>query len=69
MILLPINVNIDEVVGQLYASFKCTKYNLNTCSIKIEKIYFMGRAKYIVLYVGALVQDEIKLNDELDEIY
>ena len=66
MILLPINVEIDDVIGQLFTSFKQRNYNLNTCSIKIEKIYFMGRAKYIIMYVGALVQDEIKLNDELD---
>ena len=69
IILLPMNVEIEEILSELCKSFKNCEYNINTCSVKIEKITFRSSSKYLVLYIGALVQNEIKLNDELDYIY
>jgi hypothetical protein len=40
----------------------------NTCSIQLEKIYFEGAFKFIILYIGNRVT-KINLGDELDYIY
>ena len=41
----------------------------NSCSAKLEKIYYQGDLKYILVTVGRTVQDEIKLSHELNFIY
>lgn len=35
----------------------------------ISKIYFTSKLKFISVHMGPLVQKEVRLNDELEQIY
>ena len=45
------------------------KISQPSCSLKIEKIFFMEELRYLVVYMGPEAQTDIKLNDELCYIY
>ena len=65
--LLPANIDIQSLAECISAhSMKTTS---NTCSLKIEKIFFMAQLKYVAVYLGTQVQQDLKLNDELRYIY
>lgn len=71
---LPSNVNISklgEVLGRsLYESSNShNKNSYSSCSFEIEKIHFMDKVRFIVVYYGTLVSREVKLSDELDMVY
>ena len=69
ILLLPPAISIDVLCSCIN---KCaTEQNKmkNSCSAKIEKIFYQGELKYVLLTMGRMVQDEIKLSHELNFIY
>jgi SepF-like predicted cell division protein (DUF552 family) len=69
VMLLPPNINIEKV-GELVAKeYIEAKIPSSTCSIKIEKVFFMSQLQYLVMYIGSIIESEINLNDELLFIY
>ncbi len=67
--LLPANTNVEKLSATVARAFRENNQLSQTCAIKIQKIFFQNRLKFIGVYFGPLVQTEIKLNEELDFIY
>ena len=41
----------------------------SSCSFEVEKVYFLDRIRFIVIYYGTHANREVKLSDELEAIY
>jgi hypothetical protein len=68
-ILLPPNMNVKKLGELIAREYIESKIPSIGCSIKIEKIFFLSQLKYLVVYIGSLIESEINLNDELLFIY
>lgn len=69
MLLLPAAISVDVLCSCINKCATEHEKMKDTCSATIEKIYWQGKLKYILLSVGRLVQEEIKLSHELNFIY
>ena len=67
--LLPANTNVSKLAEIVASEYMKAKIAENTCSMKIEKVFFMSQLKYLIVYLGCQVQNDIKLNDELCFVY
>lgn len=69
VMLLPPNISVHKL-GQLIANeYIKSGIPSSTCSIKIEKIFFNSQLKYLAVYLGSIIENEINLNDQLYFIY
>lgn len=69
MLLLPANTSIDALCSCINKSAVELGKMRGSCSIKLEKIFFQGEFKYILVAFGSIVQKEVGLSDELEFIY
>ena len=63
--LLPANTSIDALCSCINKSAIELGKMKGSCSIKLEKIFFQGEFKYILVAFGSIVQKEVGLSDEL----
>lgn len=63
MMLLPPSISVDVLCSCLNKCASELKKMREFCSIHIEKIYYENQFRYILISMGKLVQNEIKLND------
>jgi hypothetical protein len=63
IILLPIATSIDVLCSCINKCATELGKLKDTCSAKLEKVYWQGDLKYLILSVGRMVQTEIKLSD------
>lgn len=69
VILLPPNINVKKLAELIAREYIDSKTPSSTCSIKIEKIFFMSQLRYLTVYLGFIIEKEINLNDELCYVY
>lgn len=74
VLVLPSNVNVEKLADALSKGLYAASATFNencfaSCSFEIEKICFVDRIRFIVVYYGNLASREIKLPEELDMIY
>jgi hypothetical protein len=53
---LPSNINIVEVTEILCKSLYDNQNKYSSFSFEVEKIYFMNKLRFIILYYGSCVQ-------------
>ncbi len=69
VLLLPPQTSIEALCSCLNKCAVEGKKMRGSCSIAIDKLYFQGEFKYLLITLGPTVQHAVKLNDELDFIY
>ena len=67
VLLLRPHFDVNRLVEVLSRLLADNKYS--SCSVELEKIYFMEKLQYIAVYYGPLVNRQLKLSDELEEVY
>lgn len=66
LLMLP-NTDINRLAETLSSVLSTNKNS--SCSVQLEKIYYMQKLQYIACYYGPLVNRQLKLSDELEEVY
>lgn len=56
VILLPPNINIKKLGELIAREYIDSKSPSPTCSIKIEKIFFMSQLRYLAVYIGCIIE-------------
>jgi len=69
IMLLPPETSIEVLSTAMYKWAHKLNWMRDFCSITIEKIYYRTTLKYILVCAGKIVQNEIKLIDELEYVY
>ena len=69
VMLLPANTNISKVAESIANVYMKSHINAPSCSMKVEKIFFLSQLKYLAVSLGTQVQHDITLNDELFYVY
>lgn len=67
--LLPSHIDVDELADLVCKESIKMGINSATCSMKIEKIFYLNQLKYVAIFLGQQVQSAITINDELGYIY
>jgi len=62
ILLLPPAISIDVLCSCINKCATELGKMKNSCSAKLEKVYYQGDLKYVLVTVGRMVQDEIKLS-------
>lgn len=65
VLLLPPDTSIEILSTLIYKWAHRLRWMKDFCSATIEKIYYRTQLRYILLCAGKIVQNDIKLSDEL----
>lgn len=65
VLFLPPNIDVQKLASILASAINRADKRNGSCSIELEKIYYMNSLKYVAVFYGPLVNREVKLSDEL----
>jgi len=69
VLLMPATTNVERLAALMAETLEKSPRGNGSCSLEIQKLYYMSSLKYLLVLYGPLVNKEITLSDELNFIY
>jgi hypothetical protein len=67
--IVPGNLDIEELAAIFAKEIMAKKIVVETCYLRVEKLFFASQMKYLAVYFGAKVNTDVTINEELSFIY